>query len=72
MGTLIGYPLKKNKIFKSCGEGWVEAGADIAAHSRLDPEVYGQSYPHILLFFYFLKARRAVMGPAKRGPIWAG
>ena len=22
--------------------------------------------------FFFLKARRAVMGPAKRGPIWAG
>ena len=23
-------------------------------------------------YFFFLKARRAVMGPAKRGPIWAG
>ena len=24
------------------------------------------------LFLFFLKARRAVMGPAKRGPIWTG
>ena len=70
MGTLIGYPLKKN-IKSYGGRGEVEAGADIAAHSLLDPEVYGQSYPHIF-FFFFLKARRAVMGPAKRGPIWAG
>ena len=29
-------------------------------------------FPTHILFFFFLKARRAVMGPAKRGPIWAG
>ena len=57
-------------------------GAHIAAHIGLDREVSGHycsvdrcpcahTHTHILLFF-FLKARRAVMGPAKRGPIWAG
>ena len=37
------------------------------AHSHLVRTGYGINY-----FFLFLKARRAVMGPAKRGPIWAG
>ena len=46
-------PIEKKNI-KSCGgRGWVEAGADIAAHSLLDPEVYGQSYPHIFFLFFF-------------------
>ena len=38
------------------------------AHSHLVRTGSGINY----YFFYFLKARRAVMGPAKRGPIWAG
>ena len=46
-------------------------GAHIAAHIDLDREVSGP-YCSVDLLFYFLKARRAVMGPAKRGPIWAG
>ena len=56
--------------------------AHIDAHSRLDRALSGLncSVPlrrgagtlSLALFFFFLKARRAVMGPAKRGPIWAG
>ena len=39
--------------------------------SGLNCSVDGSSgAPHA--YFFFLKARRAVMGPAKRGPIWAG
>ena len=49
----------------------------IVAHSRLNSELSALncSVPlrrFIYLIFFFLKARRAVMGPAKRGPIWAG
>ena len=46
-------------------------GAHIAAHIDLHREAFGLNYAR-LFTFYFLKARRAVMGPAKRGPIWAG
>ena len=56
--------------------------AHIAAHSRLDRALSGlncsvptsqrRRHPFARFIFYFLKARRAVMGPAKRGPIWAG
>ena len=49
--------------------------AHIAAHSRLDRALSGLNYARLFrshYYFFFLKARRAVMGPAKRGPIWAG
>ena len=57
--------------------------AHIGAHSRLDHTASGHYYarfgwsgsmctPTSTYYFFFLKARRAVMGPAKRGPIWAG
>jgi len=46
----------------------------IAAHIGLDREVSGHycsvHVPHTHILLFFLKARRAVMGPAKRGPIW--
>ena len=45
-------------------------GAHIAAHIDLHREVSGHYCS--VIYFFFLKARRAVMGPAKRGPIWAG
>ena len=50
---------------------------DIAADSHLVRTGSGHYCsvdvpPHAHIFFFFLKARRAVMGPAKRGPIWAG
>ena len=50
---------------------------DLAADIDLDRESFGLNYPRTCsgtphITFYFLKARRAVMGPAKRGPIWAG
>ena len=54
----------------------------IAACFRLVNECFGQNCQFWLSSFgcpsarldlvLFLKARRAVMGPAKRGPIWAG
>ena len=62
----------------------VAGGAHLSAHSHLVRTSFGLNYlppasvpsahpqTHDLLFFFFLKARRAVMGPAKRGPIWAG
>ena len=54
------------------GEGRAHAvgGPDLAADIDLGSESFGLNYPRI--YFLFLKARRAVMGPAKRGPIWAG
>ena len=44
------------------------------AHISLDGELSGLNYARLFRshYFFFLKARRAVMGPAKRGPIWAG
>ena len=50
---------------------------DLAADIDLDRESFGLNYPRTCsgtphIYFFFLKARRAVMGPAKRGPIWAG
>ena len=49
---------------------------DLAADIDLDRESFGLNYPRTCSgtphIFFFLKARRAVMGPAQRGPIWAG
>ena len=54
-----------------------EVAPGFTADIDLDRESFGLNYPRTCsgtphITFYFLKARRAVMGPAKRGPIWAG
>ena len=60
------------------GQGHI-CSQQLAADSHLLHVNFGQncdsvpsSHPHPCTYFFFLKARRAVMGPAKRGPIWAG
>ena len=51
---------------------------DLAADIDLERESFGLNYPHTYsgtphLFFFFRGALWApIMGPAKRGPIWAG
>ena len=53
-------------------EGWQEA--HLSAHSDLVRTGFGHYYARLvhIFTFYFLKARRAVMGPTKCGPIWGG
>ena len=51
--------------------GWQEA--HLSAHSDLVRTGFGHYYARLVnIFILFLKARRAVMGPTKCGPIWGG
>ena len=64
----------------------LRTGGKEGTHSRTFTKVRHSFWPRLIatyalgwvgepmhtFIFFFLKARRAVMGPAKRGPIWAG